>query len=156
MVKWVSLLGGAAMLTVAVVALPLLKPDFFGLGASKPPRLAERTAGPLKSVWFDFVKYNIRPGDAKTLNRNAAWAQIHNEVKIRILGFHDPREDRAGVGLAISGELASAVKEYLVANGVDQKRLITEGMGSRRPPCITDDEGCWVQYRRVDLEVVSD
>src|SRR5215472_17048470 len=45
----------------------------------------------LKSIQFDFDKYNIRPGDAKILDGNSAWLKSNGDNLVLIEGNTDER-----------------------------------------------------------------
>src|SRR5208283_3431964 len=52
-----------------------------------PPPAAPVVAVPgLNNIYFDFDRYNIRPGDADILNKNLDWFKANASTKIRIEG----------------------------------------------------------------------
>src|SRR5713226_7331582 len=56
-----------------------------------PPRPSEFSENAnLKDVFFDFDKYDIRPGDAKILDTDAAWLKSNNNL-VLIEGHCDER-----------------------------------------------------------------
>jgi outer membrane protein OmpA-like peptidoglycan-associated protein len=56
-----------------------------------------------------------------------------------------------GTNQQLSEDRATAVKEYLVKNGVDEKRLEAKGFGDARPLAFNDTEEGRAQNRRVEL-----
>lgn len=57
--------------------------------------------------------------------------------------------------LALGARRASAVQEYLVAEGVSPGRIRTLSFGKERPAETCSDESCWSRNRRA-VTVVSE
>ena len=56
---------------------------------------------------------------------------------------------------AQTGAQASAVKDALVARGVEPHRIRVKGFAATRPVCWEHDERCWTQNRRVDVSAAE-
>ena len=113
-----------------------------------PPPAAPVVAVPgLNNIYFDFDKYNIRPGDADILNKNLDWFKANANTKIRIEGNCDER-GTVEYNLALGQKRADSAKNYLTGLGVDAKMLDTISYGKERPVCMEHNEGCWSQNRR--------
>ena len=112
-----------------------------------PPVVAAPAAPGLNNIFFDFDRYNIRPGDAEVLKKNLDWFNANANTKIRIEGNCDER-GTVEYNLALGQKRADAAKNYLVGLGVDGKRLDTISYGKERPVCTEHNEGCWAQNRR--------
>ena len=113
-----------------------------------PPPAAPVVAVPgLNNIYFDFDRYNIRPGDAGILNKNLDWFKAHASTKVRIEGNCDER-GTVEYNLALGQKRADAAKNYLTGLGVDAKMLDTISYGKERPVCMEHNEGCWSQNRR--------
>ncbi len=67
-------------------------------------------------------------------------------------GHCDERGTRE-YNLALGEKRANAVKNYLVANGVQPTRLQTISYGKERPAVLGADETSWAQNRRGVLVV---
>jgi peptidoglycan-associated lipoprotein len=116
--------------------------------APPPPAPAPAVAIPgLNNIYFDFDKYNIRPGDADILSKNVNWFKANANTKIRIEGNCDER-GTVEYNLALGQKRADSAKNYLIGLGVDGKMLDTISYGKERPVCTGHDEGCWSQNRR--------
>ena len=112
---------------------------------------------------FDFNKAVLRPeGKAKLDELVAKAAQIKLEVILAV--GHTDRIGGAAYNQKLSEKRAAAVKEYLVAKGIEANRVYTEGKGKTQP--VTGDTckgnaktkaliDCLQPDRRVDIEVIG-
>jgi len=105
----------------------------------------------VKTIYFDFDRYDIRPGDAKTLEADAAWLKA-NDVLILVEGQCDER-GTAEYNLALGDRRARAAVNYLVSLGVRAGRISTVSYGKERPVCTEHNEACWALNRRAHVLV---
>ena len=82
-----------------------------------------------------------------TLDGQAAWLKKYPSVRVTIEGHCDERGTRE-YNLALGERRASAVRDYLVARGIDPSRLSTISYGKERPVAFASNEGDWEQNRR--------
>src|SRR6267142_1467276 len=101
----------------------------------------------LKTIYFDFDKYDIRSGDAKTLDGDAAWLKTNADNLVLIEGHCDERGTNE-YNLALGEKRAKAAMNYLVAQGVQANRITIISYGKERPVCTEKTEACWAQNRR--------
>ena len=101
----------------------------------------------LKTIYFDFDKYNIRPDDAKTLDGDAAWLKANPNNLVLIEGHADERGTNE-YNLALGEKRAKAAMNYLVAQGVQASRVTIISYGEERPVCAEKTEACWAKNRR--------
>ena len=104
-----------------------------------------------KAVYFDFDRYEIRPGDAKTLEADAAWLKT-NDVLILIEGQCDERGTDE-YNLALGDRRARGTMNYLVALGIAADRMSTVSYGKERPVCTEHTEACWALNRQAHIVV---
>jgi len=116
-------------------------------GARPSPRDFSDVAG-LKDVYFDFDKYDIRPGDAKILDANAAWLKSNERHLVLIEGHCDER-GTPEYNLALGERRAKAAMGYLTALGIQANRISIVSYGDQRPVCTERGEACWAKNRRV-------
>ncbi len=113
---------------------------------------------------FDFNKAVLRPeGQAKLDELAAKAGQIKLEVILAV--GHTDRIGGAAYNQKLSEKRAAAVKEYLVAKGIEANRIYTEGKGETQPvtgdKCGKSDKktkaliDCLQPDRRVDIEVIG-
>jgi outer membrane protein OmpA-like peptidoglycan-associated protein len=108
----------------------------------------------LGDVLFDTGEANLKPGAATTIDRLAQFMRDYPERSVRIEGHTDAAgSDDANLGL--SERRAQAVREALLARGLDAARIATLGFGEARPIASNDTPGGRQQNRRVEI-VVSD
>jgi peptidoglycan-associated lipoprotein len=115
-----------------------------------PPKDFADTAN-LKDIHFDFDKYDIRGGDAKILDANAAWLKSNDNL-VLIEGHCDERGTNE-YNLALGERRAKSTMNYLVAQGVQAARITIISYGKERPVCSEHSEDCWAKNRRAHFLV---
>jgi len=83
-------------------------------------------------VYFDFDSYSVRGDAAPLLDAQAGWLKRYPSVQVRVEGNCDERGTRE-YNLALGARRANAVREYLVAHGVDAARISTVSFGKEKP-----------------------
>jgi len=116
------------------------------------PAALVAAAAAIQDIYFDFDKYNIRPGDAEILKKNAEWLKA-NPGKVRIEGNCDER-GTIEYNLALGQRRADSAKNYLVNLGVDKSRLETISYGKEKPVDPGHNEAAWAKNRRDHFETV--
>ena len=117
-----------------------------------PPAPTEFTESPnLKDVYFDFDRYDVRPGDARILDSNAAWLKTNDNL-VLIEGHCDERGTNE-YNLALGERRAKATMNYLVGQGVQASRITIISYGKERPTCTEHTEACWAKNRRAHFLV---
>jgi peptidoglycan-associated lipoprotein len=101
----------------------------------------------VKPIHFDFDKSDIRPGDLRILETNAAWLKANPGNLLMIEGHCDERGTNE-YNLALGDRRAKAIANVLVAQGVRADRISMTSYGEERPVCAEHSEGCWMQNRR--------
>jgi len=130
-----------------VVVPPEQKPEIVVKKEEPPPAPPPAiVVEPMKDIYFDFDKYNIRSGDAQILNKGYAWLQA-NPGKVRIEGNCDER-GTVEYNLALGQKRADAAKAYLVNLGADPSRLETVSYGKEKPVDPGHNEEAWAKNRR--------
>jgi peptidoglycan-associated lipoprotein len=118
----------------------------------EPGSQADLVASAGDRVFFDFDKYDIRPDAQVRLESQAEWLKAYPQVTAAIEGHCDERGTRE-YNLALGERRANAVKNYLVALGIDPNRLVTISYGKERPEVLGSNEWAWAQNRRAVLAV---
>ncbi len=112
---------------------------------------------------FDFNKAVLRPAGKAKLDELVSKAQAIKLEVILAVG-HTDRLGGDAYNQKLSEKRAAAVKEYLVAKGIEANRVYTEGKGEKQP--VTGDKckgnaktkaliDCLQPDRRVDIEVIG-
>ena len=111
-------------------------------------------ASELGDVHFDFDRYDIRPGDAKILDTDAAWLKT-NGYQLLIEGHCDERGTNE-YNVALGERRAKSTMNYLLAQGIAATRMTIVSYGEERPVCAEHQESCWSQNRHAHFLVKRD
>lgn len=98
-------------------------------------------------VFFDTDKYSVKPEGRELLGRWIAFLQSHPRDQLLIEGHSDEHGTR-DYNLALGDRRATAIKEFLVAGGVQAERIKTVSYGKERPAVLGSNEGAYSQNRR--------
>ncbi|PCJ42456.1 MAG: peptidoglycan-associated lipoprotein [Alphaproteobacteria bacterium] len=98
-------------------------------------------------VYFGYDRYDLSSDGRSGLQAQAAWLVAHADVKVTVEGHCDERGTRE-YNLALGDRRANAVKNYLVALGVDPSRIHTVSYGKERPAVTGTGESVWSKNRR--------
>ena len=113
--------------------------------ADKTP--AEKLAQVGDTVNFGFDSAELTVSARSTLNRQAAFLSLNQDLMIVIEGHADERGTRE-YNLALGDRRATAVRDYLVAKGINSARVRTVSYGKERPAVAGSDEAAWAKNRR--------
>jgi peptidoglycan-associated lipoprotein len=102
---------------------------------------------PLGDIFFDYDQSLIRPDAKKTLDKNVEWLRGTAKPNLVIEGHCDERGSQE-YNLALGQRRAKAAQDYLVASGIDEKRIKTISYGKERPFVVGHDESAWQWNRR--------
>jgi outer membrane protein OmpA-like peptidoglycan-associated protein len=91
----------------------------------------ERPPLVLETIHFDFDKYDIRPGDAEILKKNAEILKLYPEVNVIIEG-HTCDIGTEEYNMGLGERRAKAARDYLIKLGIDPKRLSIISYGETR------------------------
>ncbi len=98
-------------------------------------------------VFFGFDRYDLTAEAQAELQKQATWLKTYPQYRFVIEGHCDERGTRE-YNLALGERRATAVKNYLVALGIDTNRMQTISYGKERPAVLGSDEAAWAQNRR--------
>jgi peptidoglycan-associated lipoprotein len=102
----------------------------------------------LNTIYFDFDKSDIRPGDAEILKANAQALKDNPTVNITIEG-HCDQIGTAEYNMALGWRRANAAQAYLIKLSIDKARLGTISYGEERP--VTDKVDEYWKNRRCEF-----
>jgi len=98
-------------------------------------------------VFFDFDSIQLRVDGRATLEKQAMWLKQNADVAVWIEGHADERGTRE-YNLALGERRANAIRDYLVALGIDQSRMKTRSYGKERPVDPRSAKDAWDKNRR--------
>jgi len=109
----------------------------------------------LGSILFEVNKATIKDGSERTLQRVAEFLNEYPERKVLIEGFTD-NTGADSYNQDLSERRAAAVKQDLVNNGVDSRRVKTHGYGESYPVASNDSQAGRLQNRRVEIIIADE
>ena len=89
----------------------------------------------------------IEPEYRDVLNSQASWIKENSVSSITIEGHADEQGTRE-YNLALGARRATAVRNYLVSQGIPESNLSVVTYGKERPLRICSEESCWSKNRR--------
>ena len=108
---------------------------------------AEKLAQVGNTVYFGFDSAELT-GDAQTtLDRQAAFLNVNPALVVIVEGHADERGTRE-YNLALGDRRATAVRDYLLAKGLNSARIRTVSYGKERPAVSGSNEESWEKNRR--------
>lgn len=108
----------------------------------------------LEPVYFTVGKYSITPRAAKVLQKESEWLRKNPDTKISISGNADSRAGKK-YNRILAQKRAEAVKNRLVALGINPDRIQTTSYGKSNPVCTKTTRNCYAANRRVDLQAIG-
>jgi peptidoglycan-associated lipoprotein len=109
----------------------------------------------LRSVYFDFDRYDIRSDAAPVLRSNGQAIQGNAGWGTITIEGHTDERGSEEYNLALGERRANSVRRYLMDLGVPGNRLRTVSFGESRPAVPGHDESAWRYNRRVEFKVSS-
>ena len=104
-------------------------------------------SSPLKEIYFDFDRSDLRADARGVLKANADWLKANPTSRVEIEGHCDER-GTTEYNLALGAKRAQAAKDYLVTLGISAERLSTISYGKELPICKEQSEDCLQKNRR--------
>ncbi len=106
----------------------------------------------LKSVYFAFNQYDISPEMRDVIKQNAALLSEYTG-KFKIEGNCDEwGTDEYNYALGL--KRANAVKNALVADGLNADNISLVSFGESNPICSESNASCWEKNRRADYKLL--
>jgi peptidoglycan-associated lipoprotein len=108
---------------------------------------ADKLAKDGNTHYFDFDSSELSDNAQMTLNRQAAFLNVNPTLVIVVEGHADERGTRE-YNLALGDRRATAVRDYLLAKGLNSARVRTVSYGKERPAVEGSTEAAWEKNRR--------
>jgi outer membrane protein OmpA-like peptidoglycan-associated protein len=122
------------------------------LKATPTPRGMVLTLG---DVLFDTGRAELKPGAGRTLDQLTQFLVEHPDRRVQIDGFTDS-VGTDSYNEELSQRRANAVRQALIARGIDSSRIGTEGYGKSYPVADNNDSGGRQLNRRVEVVIGGD
>lgn len=108
----------------------------------------------INNLFFDTGKSELKEESFPELSRLINIMQSNPKMTIKISGHTDDVGSDID-NLKLSKDRASSVKIYLVKNGIDEKRITSNGYGETKPQVKNDSDENRQKNRRVEFTIVS-
>lgn len=106
------------------------------------------------NITFDTNEFALRGDFMPVLDSVAQVLYKYKDTRLTVTG-HTDSTGSADYNYNLSNRRAQSVANYLATRGVDQNRLVTQGMGPDQPIASNADETGRAQNRRVELQIVA-
>jgi outer membrane protein OmpA-like peptidoglycan-associated protein len=106
-----------------------------------------------EQIQFESGKATIRTVSYPVLDDIVMVLRDYPDIQVRIEG-HTDNVGNDAMNLELSKSRADAVFEYLIAKGVDARRLVTEGFGETRPIDTNTTTTGKARNRRVEFHIL--
>jgi outer membrane protein OmpA-like peptidoglycan-associated protein len=109
----------------------------------------------LKSVLFERSKPVLLQSSYDELDMVADFMKENPKVEILLSG-HTDNQGRHELNMKLSRSRVAVVKDYLVAKGIEEKRITSKGFGGTKPIADNDAEETRALNRRVEFTITKD
>ena len=108
-------------------------------------------ADSVKSAYFDYDSYDLRPDAKVALQKDAEYLKVHSDLQVIVGGYSDER-GTSEYNIALGEKRASAARDALISNGVSPNQLQIVSYGKEVQTCTVESEACFQQNRRAGFE----
>lgn len=106
----------------------------------------------LNNILFDQGKADIKNESKPELDKLVAFMQANPGAEIELSG-HTSAEGERNYNRSLSYKRVKACKDYIVAHGIAEDRIIAIGFGPDRPVAPNDTEASRAKNRRVEMRL---
>lgn len=101
-------------------------------------------------ISFDTGRADIRPNLRPILDQFASGLRDQPNTEVRIIGHTDSTGSDA-INDPLSLQRANSARDYLAVRGIDARRILTAGRGSREPIAENNSDAGRAKNRRVEI-----
>ena len=98
-------------------------------------------------VFFATNESVLTTASRDTLRKQAAWLRKNSDINVVLEGHADERGTRE-YNLALGEQRATAVRDYLVIQGIDPDRIKVISYGKEKPAVVGSNTMAWSKNRR--------
>jgi outer membrane protein OmpA-like peptidoglycan-associated protein len=114
---------------------------------------------PLRNIYYDFDKWDIRPEAAEELDKVVTLLKDNPGLKVE-LGSHTDSRGKDDYNMTLSDKRAAAAVAYIISEGVDSTRITSKGYGesqlvNRCKNGVVCSEEEHQQNRRTELRITG-
>ena len=107
----------------------------------------------LRNIFFNTASYDLLPASNAELDKLVKLLQSNPTVRIE-LGGHTDNVGADAANLTLSDQRAKAVREFVIAKGIEADRITAAGYGETKPIATNDTEEGRAQNRRTEVTVL--
>ncbi len=120
----------------------------------KLPDAVKKFSGVVQGIYFKQGKAEVQPNSKKTLQAAVKVLDDYASIGFEISG-HTSSEGDPTFNQTLSQDRADAVKQYLVEQGIDPKRIKTKGYGADQPIADNKTKAGREKNRRIEFKVLQ-
>lgn len=129
--------------------------DLSGGGDSaRPGSKADFDTNVGNTIYFVVDQSTLTSEGRETLTSQAQWLQRYSDVSVQVEGHSDERGTRE-YNISLSARRATATRNFLISQGVDESRISSIAYGKERPAELCDAESCWSRNRRSVTQITG-
>lgn len=147
-----NILKSASKHLLKVIALLLCLTTIAQAQADLTPKEHDFLALP---VYFYYTHAELNKSAKSHLKDLVEVLKQYPKLKLQIEGHSCNVGNTEKARVQISAERATQVKNFLVKNGIDSKRLTTVGYGTTKPAAKNDSEFGRIKNRRVTFKIIE-
>jgi outer membrane protein OmpA-like peptidoglycan-associated protein len=106
-----------------------------------------------KKIYYDTDEYYLRPESVQELDNIVKVLKANPQINLSIDGHCDSRNTDE-YNMMLGDNRAKAAYDYLVKNGISDRRLMTVSYGERRPIAPNDSPENMQLNRRTEFNIV--
>ena len=114
---------------------PDLEAGTGGVGQARPGSEQDFATNVGDRIYFIVDTSDLTPEGQEILTKQAQWLQQYSNVVVQVEGHSDERGTRE-YNIALSARRATATREFLIAQGVNPKRISSIAYGKERPAAL--------------------
>jgi len=107
----------------------------------------------LRNIFFNTASYELLPASNAELDKLVSLLKGTPNLRIE-LGGHTDNVGADAANLTLSDQRAQAVRDYVIAKGVDGARITAKGYGETKPIATNETEAGRAQNRRTEVTVL--
>ncbi len=107
----------------------------------------------LNNIFFDTDSYDLKEESITELDEVVKFLSQNAEIKMHISG-HTDNVGTENYNKTLSLNRAKSVSNFLISNGVDEKRLESQGYGSTQPVTDNNSEETRSMNRRIEFKIL--
>lgn len=108
----------------------------------------------LNNIFFDYGKYDLKPESIAELEKVVRFLTDNPKIKIEISG-HTDNVGMEEANQSLSGKRAKSVADYLVSKNIAVPRVLTIGLGSKKPLLENSSEENKKVNRRIEFRILG-